>query len=195
MKVRDRRQRVIETALTNPSLTYGQKVFMFLAATLKPEYIDGSRRHGSKAMGPDGVFSLHLDYLAKALGTSLDNAKKLREGCVRQGHLSLVHKGTFGRPSAWQALVVRGEEMYGVTFRQILPPYGSGAPLISGEKTSLLTYRDGTDPAPSASRGLSPRAGGDEAPRKERRKMPAHVTTACDWHLGDDCPNCEVRAS
>lgn len=144
---RDRRQRVIETALTSPHLTYGQKVFMVLAATLKPEYIDGKRRHGSKAMGPDGVFSLHLDYIAKVLGTSVNNAKKMREGCARHGHLSMVHKGTFGRPSAWQALVVRGEENYGVTFRQILPPYGSGTPAVSGEETSPLTYRGGTDPA------------------------------------------------
>lgn len=144
---RDRRQRVIESALTSPHLTYGQKVFIVLVATLKPEYVDGKRRYGSKAMGTDGTFSLHLDYIAKVLGTSVDNAKKLREGCARHGHLSLVHKGTFGRPSAWQALVVRGEEMYGVTFRQILPPYGPGPSVVSGEGISPLTYRGGTDPA------------------------------------------------
>lgn len=154
---RDRRQRVFMSALTSPHLTYGQKVFMVLAVTLKPEYVDGQRRHGSKAMGPDGTFSLHLDYIAKALGTSVDNAKKLREGCAKHGHLSLVHKGTFGRPSAWQALVVRGEEMYGVTFRQILPPYGSGTTTTSGEETSPLTYRGGTDPAPQVVRRPSER--------------------------------------
>lgn len=183
---RDRRQRVIESALTSSSLTYGQKVFLVLAATLKPEYVDGKRRHGSKAMAPDGTFSLHLDYIARALGTSPDNVKKLREGCAKEGHLSPVHKGTFGRPSTWQALVVRGEKNYGVTFRQIFPPYGQTPLPTRGEETSLLTYRDGTDPAPSGSRGLSPQTGGYEASKEARRESRVIGPAEIDRRSSDD---------
>lgn len=183
---RDRRQRVIESALTSSSLTYGQKVFLVLAATLKPEHVDGERRHGSKSMGPDGTFSLHLDYIAKALGTSADNVKKLREGCAKEGHLSPVHKGTFGRPSTWQALVVRGEKSYGVTFRQIFPPYGRTPVPTRGEETSLLTYRDGTDPAPSGSRGLSPRADAHEATRNARHETRGIDQAEIDRRSSDD---------
>ena len=180
MKPRDRRQRVIETALLSPHLTYGQKVFIMLAASLKPEYIDGKRRHGSKAMGPDGKFSLHLDYIAKALGTSVDNAKKLREGCARHDHLSMVHKGTFGRPSTWQAMVVRGEETYGVTFRQILPPYEQTAPPIRGDVSSPLTYRGGTNPAPRPGRRLSRPDEVERASRTEPEESPRDVRAEVD---------------
>jgi len=133
-------------------------MFMVTVLTLGTEYVDGKRRHGSKGIGPDGKFSLHLDYLARAVQTSQANVKYLRRGCQAAGFISTVHEGTHGRPSCYQALVVRGEDSYGVTWREILTPYGAGHPLTRGKESSPLTYRTPDRPshAPAAGVPLTP---------------------------------------
>ena len=119
----DRRLRVLQAALFNPDLTYGERMFMTVVTTVKAEYLDGERRHGSKAMAPDGKFSLHLDYLAGALGTSEEGVRKLQRALKRKQLLDFVHQGTFGRPSCWQALVVRGAKNGTLTSGQKGTPY------------------------------------------------------------------------
>ncbi|WP_221176994.1 hypothetical protein [Nocardioides pocheonensis] len=188
---RDIRQRIFKGVMGSRELTPAQQMFMMAVLTLRSERIDGTVRFGSKAMGPDGKFTLHLDYLARALNTSPDNVKYLRRGCQSKGYLSEVHRGTHGRPSCYQALVVRGKESYGVTFREILTPYVRAMTLTRGEKTPPLTYKtpDQGDHAPNW-RVPTPAVVENKAHRQGTSSSsplpaPAHV---CEWHEHTGCP-------
>lgn len=185
---RDRRQRVLEAALNSHDLTYREKLFMVVVCTLAPEYVEGKRRHGSKAMGPDGKFALHVDYLARALHTSETNIKKLRRGCQDKEHLTPVHPGTFGRPATWQAQTVRGAGMSRLTYRQFVTPYESEDPSTRGDTTAPLVYRTpgqgdhapepgGTGPVPVES-----------SASKRADLEPVPEPAVCRWHRDEPCP-------
>jgi hypothetical protein len=189
---RDRRNRIFRSVLLSKALTPAQKLFLFAAITLKGEVVDGKRRYGSKAMGPDGTFSLHLDYLAKALDTSADNVKYMRRGCQQAGYLSEVHRGTHGRPSAYQALVVRGKESYGVTVREILTPYGSLTPVTRGEESAPLTYKTPDEGEQAPNSGVEP----DEVQEGQAQRRGSGCAdpdvsrlTSCAWHPHSSCPS------
>ncbi|HRD60454.1 MAG TPA: hypothetical protein PLZ93_00505 [Nocardioides sp.] len=186
--VRDRRQRIVECALNSGDLTYREKLFMVVIATIAPEYVAGKRRHGSKAMGPDGKFALHLDYLGRALATSAGNVKKLRRACQEKGHLGPVHEGTFGRPSTWQAFPVRGDKTCGVTYGQIVPPYVSEDPITRGDAAAPLVYRtpDQGDHAPEPG-GIEP------APIESKDAWRSEVAPSSSWRQFD--PERDTRDS
>jgi len=183
----DRRGRLHQSAMNDPRLTPRERIYLITVISLAAEYVDGKRRHGSKAMGPDGKFSLHLDYIARALGTTEDNAKKIRQSCQRKGHIQAVHDGTFGRPPMWQSMVVRGDEMNRLTFRQIVPPYEAGGPAARGDNTSPLVYR-----TPGRA-DHAPEPGGLQ--REPNGSQPGW--TVCRWHghgvCPDDCANYDRR--
>lgn len=191
MRFRDRRHKVLESAIFNTELSYGERLLMVLVTTIKPEYVDGHRRHGSKAMGPDGKFSLHLDYLATALGTSTAGVKKFRQGLQKAGHLTAVHEGTFGRPATWQAQVVRGYKNGGLTGSQKVPPYGLAEWLVRGYENDPLVYRTGGQPdhAPkSAVPGREPNGFTDGSNEESQPASFASSTAVCQWHRDDNCP-------
>jgi hypothetical protein len=186
---RDRRQTVLESALFSPDLTYAEKAYMVVVSTIRAEHVDGVRRHGSKAMGHDGKFSLHLDYLAAAMSATPNAVRKLSRSLARKKHLSLVHEGTFGRPTTWQALVVRGAKNGRVTGGEIRTPYGIGDWLIRGAESAPLTYRtpDRRNPAPTS--GLSPSTRGQVlAAKRTEHPGASSENTACEWHGWEACP-------
>jgi hypothetical protein len=173
----DRRPKLLETALFNPSLTPAEKVFICVVTTIKPEFVDGARRHGSKAMGPDGKFSLHLDYLAGAVGSSPDAVRKIQKSLRRKRCLDLVHSPTFGRPATWQALVVSGEKNVGLTRGRKLPTYRLSEWLVRGAQNSPLTYREPGQGAPEPKPAGSATEHGNQA-----------AARGCRWHGFDGCP-------
>ena len=116
--------RVLEAALFNADLSYAERTFMVVVTTVKAEFIDGEPRHGSRAMGPNGKFSLHLDYLAGALGTSAEGVRKVRRSLEAKGLLGHVHDGTYGRPPTWEARVIRGAKTGSLTSGRKGTPYG-----------------------------------------------------------------------
>ena len=176
----DRRRQVLEAALFSPDLSYAEKVVMVVVVTIKPEYVNGERRHGSKAMAPDGKFSLHYDYLARATSKSTGAVKKVLRSLATHGHLDLVHEGTFGRPTAWQALVVRGAKNGRLTGGENGTPYGLGDWLIRGAETAPLTYKapDHRDPPPAS------RVPTAALPQEEA----ATTEEPCRWHGFASCP-------
>ncbi len=176
---RDVRRAILESALFSPHLSYAEKVVMVVVVTIKAEYVDGVRRHGSKAMGPDGKFSLHNDYLARATSKSTGAVKKVLRSLAARGHLDLVHEGTYGRPSTWQALVVRGAKNGRLTGGENGTPYGLGEWFTRGAETAPLTYRtpDRRNPAPAGR--VSPIAQGE---------VEAATGDACRWHGFAACP-------
>jgi hypothetical protein len=176
---RDRRRAVLESALFSPELSYAEKVVMVVVATIRPEYANGKRRHGSKAMGPDGKFSLHLDYLARATTKSTGAVKKVLRSLAAQGHLDLVHEGTYGRPSTWQALVVRGAKNGRLTGGENGTPYGLADWLVRGAETAPLTYwtPDRRNPAPA-----------DCVTGESQLEVDAATEDTCRWHGFASCP-------
>ena len=176
---RDRRPGILRSALFSPDLSYAERLFLIVACTIATEYVDGKRRHGSKAMDHSGRFSLHTDYLAGALNTTAEGVRKLRLRLENDGALSLVHPGTFGRPSMWQALDVRADKNGEVTSRPEVHPYGFADWFVRADFLSTLTYRtpDHRNPAPTS--GASP-------------QVPAEVLAAtqeqCRWHGFAPCP-------
>ena len=189
----DRRQDIFATAMESPTLTAREKVLMVLVVSLKTEFVDGQLRHGSRSMRPDGKFGFHLDYLAAAMFTTETNAKKIRQACRDKGHLSLVSEGSFGRPSTWQALVVKGDVKYGVTKIRHVPPYGPEDPPSRGDVTSPLTYRTPAQPGHAPGSGASPSASFTEERHDEERvveSFPRHTSgAACEEHGCGDCPD------
>jgi hypothetical protein len=184
MSAADRRRRVLEAALFSPNLSYAEKVFMVVVITIKAEYVGGERRHGSKAMGPDGKFALHLDYLAAALAASPNAVRKLRQSLERKSFLTPVHEGTFGRPPTWQAQTIRGAKNGRVTGGEIGTPYGLGDWLIRVADSAPLTYKAPADRNQAPTSGASPEVPLEvEAARKRRSAHPvAASVTACPWH-------------
>lgn len=186
----DVRPLIIEGALTSPDLSPVQRVYLITVATLATEYIDGRPRKGSRGMGADGKYALHLDYLARALHTSPDNAKKQAQRLEAAGVISKVHPGTFGRPAMWQALDVRGDRTYRVTFRRFVPPYGTQGTPTRGDTVSPLTYRTPDHPDHETT------AGGFQAERIEvmaaTKSGPEPAapssSTGCQFHPWSQCP-------
>ena len=99
---------------------------MVTAATLATEYVDGQPRFGSHSMDAGGRFSLHRDYLADSIQVSPEAVRKLLRSLVAKRHLDRVAEGTYGRPSQFHALVVRGAKNEWVT------GCGIGIPLRPG---------------------------------------------------------------
>lgn len=198
MANRDRRRRVLESALFSPTLTPAEKNYMVTVVVIRAEYVNGDRRHGSKAMGPDGQFTLHRDYLAKALNTSPEGVRKLRRSLVRKQALTLVHTGTFGRPSTWQAHPIRGAKNGRVTGGEIGTPYGLGEWLTRVAEKAPLTYktpdRRNHERTPRDPRHLPIQA---QQQQGQDRGTPGPIpANACQWHphqcCPDDCANAPV---
>ena len=189
---RDRRMRVLEAALFNPDLSYAERTFMAVVTALKAEHIGGEPRHGSRAMGPDGKFSLHLDYLASALATSAEGVRKVRRSLEAKGLLGHVHDGTYGRPPTWEARVVRGAKNGSLTSGRKGTPYGLAGWLTRVAEKAPHTYRepDHPDQAP-APRAVTPYGARGAAKRNEGHQAPDHLA-ACPFHEGgtgapEDC--------
>ena len=189
---RDIRPAIMEGALTNPDLTAVQRAFLFTVVHLATEYVDGKRRPGSRGMGPDGKFALHLDYLGNALHTSPENAKKITQRLAAIDVLSKVHPGTFGRPAMWQALDVRGDMKYRVTFRTWCPPLRPDVPPTRGDTASPLTYRTPTDPSHAPADGVSSAAEGREKSGSDEKAEPTRAASrpvVCEFHPWQTCPD------
>jgi hypothetical protein len=192
MKRPDLRPSIIQTALGHPDLGNAERVFLMTVVHLPAEHVDDHRRPGSRGMDARGHFALHYDYLAQALHTSAENAKKLAQRLVAKGLLSKVHAGTFGRPAAFQALSVRGDTTYRITFRRFVPPYESETTPVRGDTTSLLTYRTHAEGDQAPTSGVSPQAMNQaEAARREQAELPVRFPlTGCIWHehlCPEDC--------
>lgn len=86
-------------------LTYREKVYLLTVLVLPTEQVESRRRPGSKAIDGMGFYSLHVDYLAREMGRREHVVREAREGCIRKGWVSLVHTGTYGRPSCYQMLL------------------------------------------------------------------------------------------
>jgi hypothetical protein len=193
----DMRERVVINALSSRELGNAEKVALIGLTMLPTEYVDGKRRPGSTGMTSRGRFSLHHDYIARGLGTTVVNVKKLLQRLESKGHLSKVYPGTYGRPSGWQALDVRGDTMSPLKggFR-FVPPYAVETTPTRGDTMSPLTYRtpDLGDPAPSSrvSRPADPQVLGSN---EEAAVRPAGASSAdCQWHdeaspCPEDCAN------
>ncbi len=188
---RDRRLRVLESALFHPDLSYAEKAFMAVVCTLRTEYVDGERRHGSRGMTPDGKFTLHLDYLAGALGTSKEGVRKVRRSLEARGALAEVHKATHGRPATWQAFVVRGAKNGSLTGGEKGTPYGFGGWLTRVAEKAPLTYRDtqGSDHEPTSGAVRLPVAEVSSSSYERAVEPEAAVEVpVCPFHLWRSCP-------
>jgi len=187
---RDRRLRVLESALFSPDLSYAEKAFLAVVCTLRTEYVEGERRHGSRGMTPDGKFTLHLDYLAGALGTSKEGVRKVRRSLEARGALTEVHKATHGRPATWQAFVVRGAKNGSLTSGEKGTPYGFGEWLTRVAEKAPLTYRttQGSDHAPTQGAPRTPVAGVIGSNKEQSDPTPSAEVTACPWHTWQTCP-------
>ncbi len=192
MKRPDVRPAILQGALFGGSLTYAERMFMVTVVTIKAEFIDGERRHGSRAMDERGHYSLHLDYLAGAMTTSAGAVKKLQRSLVEKEHLSRVHPGQFGRPSRYQALDVRGAKNGLLTGCEKVTPYGLAGWVIRGALRDPLTYKTHDDPDHPPTSGASPHlpneaqaapGAGAAAPR-----APAGAN-GCEAHLWQRCPD------
>jgi hypothetical protein len=188
--LRDSRRSVLESALFSPDLTPAEKVLMVVVVTIKPEYVDGELRHGSRAMGPNGKFSLHLDYLAAATSTSTEAVRKIQRSLARKHHLSLVHEARFGRPTTWQGLVVRGAKNGSLTGGEIGTPYGLGDWLVRGAESAPLTYktpdRRNHETAPRVLPATERQAVGTEEGSEDH--LVRSDLTPCEWHGWSTCP-------
>lgn len=193
-RLADRRPRAWAAVIQSRELTYREKCYLLTLLSLKSEHVDGRRRYGSKALGPDGKYSLHLDYIAAAMGASEHAVREARQGCLAKEWLSEVHPATHGRPACYQILVktepganrVRVRDFYSLTDAENPHPYGAAEAPTRVRKTPTLTYRDGTDPAPRSSRGLSPRAGGHEAWKEAQRESGVIDQAEIDRRMSDD---------
>lgn len=177
--MKDRRRAVLEGALFSPNLSYAEKVYLATVSTIKAEFVDGERRHGSRSMGPDGKFSLHLDYLAGAMSSSPEAVRKIQRSLGSKRFLDQVHEGRFGRPTTWQALRIRGAKNGSLTPGEKGTPYGIGDWLVRGADSAPLTYKtpDGGDHTPTS--GGIPLAVPTVSSRREARL--AHQPV--DFHL------------
>lgn len=194
----DIRPRLVQNALSHPDLGNAERVFLLAVAMLATEYVDGQRRSGSRGMDERGKFSLHYDYLGRALHTSPGNAKKLAQRLEAKGLLSKVHPGTFGRPAGYQSLDVRGDTMSPVTFRDFVPPYATTTPPVRGDTTSPLPYRTPNGPGHEPTSGVLPQAVATASSGREDEPEVSHVgghLAGCPWHdaethpCPEDCAN------
>ncbi len=160
MSARDMRERVVINALSSRELGNAEKVALIGLTMLPTQYVDGKRRPGSTGMTSTGRFSLHHDYIADGLGTTVANVKKLLQRLESKGHLSKVYPGTYGRPAGWQALDVRGDTMSplkgGFRWGHHVPPYAVQTTPTRGDTMSPLTYRTPADPSPARTSGVPP---------------------------------------
>lgn len=186
---RDMRPRIVTNALASPDLGNAERVFLIVAAMLPTEYVDGERRPGSRGMDERGKFALHYDYLARALHTSVGNAKKLTQRLEAKEWLSKVHRGTFGRPATYQALDVRGDTTSLVRDGRFVPPYELYALAVRGDTTSSLTYRTPDRPSHKRTSGDSRhlRSEVDGSNEKQASRKAAADLLACETHGWADC--------
>ncbi|WP_341241236.1 hypothetical protein [uncultured Nocardioides sp.] len=146
MSKRDRRPVIFRNSLANPDLSNVERLFLINVVHLPSEYVDGVRRSGSRGMDAGGKFSLHYDYIACAMHTSTENVRKLAQRLEVKGYLSKRWRGTYGRPAGFEALDVRGDMAYRITFRPFVPPYEEQAPPLRRDMVSHLPYREPTHP-------------------------------------------------
>lgn len=188
---RDVRPLIVACALGSPDLTPAEKVLLVATATLATEYVDGKPRHGSRGMTSTGRFSLHRDYLAESVKVSPEAVRKTLRSLVAKRHLDRVSEGTFGRPSTYHALVVRGAKNGWVTGGQIGTPYGLAAWVTRGAESAPLTYRTPSvgDPAPTSggSRIANLTVAGDDE-RRARGPVGGRLM-ACEAHGWSNCPD------
>ena len=129
-----------------------------------------------------GNFALHYDYLARALFTSSENVKKQLQRLVSKQVLSKRFPGTYGRPAGFQALTLRGDCQYRITFRPPVPPYSPPDPPLRGDRESPLPYRTPTPGAPAPTSGASPTLPGPGAgSEEEAADTDAAGRCAVDW--------------
>lgn len=159
----DRRPGVRSFVWPHPDLTWREKAYLIRVTELGGQ----SARRGSKAMGWDGQFALHLDYIARMLGAHPDTVSDAQKGCLRKGFLSLVHPPAYGRPATYQAHrcqadvdaareanrqpITKGKSRV-VTNRQNTPAYTAAEVAVTTGETPLLTYKGGTQPDHAGSR-------------------------------------------
>ena len=176
---RDVRPRILAGALFAEDLSYAEKAYLAIVTTIKAEFVDGERRHGSRAMGPTGRYSLHLDYLAGALGTSAEGVRKIQRSLSTKRYIDQVSPATFGRPTLWHALVVRGAKNGSLTVRRKGTPYGLAEWVVRGAESAPLTYRTpvGSDPSPTS--GVSEAAPSEADSSNDE---------ACRFHGWASCP-------
>ncbi|MBM7506545.1 hypothetical protein JOE61_000359 [Nocardioides salarius] len=196
----DRRPVIFRNALANPDLGNVERLFLITLVHLPTEYVDGVRRSGSRGMDAGGKFSLHYDYIACAMHTSPENVKKLAQRLEAKGYLSKRWRGTYGRPAGFEALDVRGDMTYPITFRPFVPPYEVQAPPTRRDTTSPLPCSRPTHPdhAPT-SRAVRPagtevekRSNGEQVPGEALPEPPAWMD---DYPLEEPYTDTEQRES
>ncbi|MCM0618745.1 hypothetical protein [Nocardioides bruguierae] len=185
-KVTDRRPGLLVAAMANPDLSNAERVLVLVVLHLPAEYVDGIRRPGSAGIDVRGNFSLHYDYLARALHTSPSNAKKLMQRLEAKGVLSKRSTGTFGRPACFQMLLVRGDKTYPVRARNLVPPYGPEDPTSRGDTMSPLTYREPTQPRRAPTSEAEAVADGEAGWVPRSAASSAEVGTTADRHEGSN---------
>jgi hypothetical protein len=159
---RDRRPRLLVAVLADREMSYPEKLYMIAVLHLRAEHVDGKRRTGSKAMGPDGRFTLHLDYIAAGMGRTVRAVRDARAKLEESGWLSRVHEGTHGRPACYQALLAQGApETVRVRFYSTLTndaephPYESEHPAVRVTQNRTLTYKTPDHPGHPPAIGVS----------------------------------------
>lgn len=193
MSRRDRRPGIVQGAFEHPDLGNAERLFLLTVVHLPTEYVDGERRPGSQGMTAGGNFALHYDYLARALHTSPGNVRKLAQRLEAKGVLSKRWPGTFGRPAGYEALDVRGDNTYRITFRAFVPPYGDADPTVRRDTTSPLTYRTPDDGEHKTAARVSRPAPLEAEAAIEGRwsEGSASRLTACEAHGWTACPDRE----
>ena len=176
---RDVRPRILAGALFAEDLSYAEKAYLAIVTTIKAEFVGGERRHGSRAMSPTGRYSLHLDYLAGALGTSAEGVRKIQRSLSAKKYIDQISPATFGRPTLWHALVVRGAKNGSLTSRRKGTPYGLAEWVVRGADSAPLTYRTpvGGDQPPAS--GVFPTA---------KNEVESSDETGCRFHGWAVCP-------
>jgi hypothetical protein len=195
----------LRQGLTDPELSYPEKLYLVTVIMLKAEVLDGHRRPGSKAMGPDGKYALHVDYVAWGMGRTEKAVLDARRKLERAGWLSRVYPGTYGRPACYQALLrsrpgetVRGTYDLSLTESVVRTPYGSGNAGVRDTQHVPLTYLGESPDQPEGHPGHA--ATGPSASetrhRREEPDDPGSVVAACPWHLtapDELCRNCPTE--
>lgn len=196
MARRDVRQRLFVNVLAAEELGHAERMFLIVAINLPTEYVDGKVRPGSKGMDGQGRFSLHYDYLARALHTSVSNVRKTTQRLADKSRdrrwLDKVYPGTFGRPAGFQMLNVRGDMSYQVTGFRFVPPYESEDPTPRWDTTSPLTYKTPDDLDHKRTSGDSRTAEREVLGSEEHavHEVAANLL-ACEAHGWADCPDRE----
>jgi len=199
MTDRDRRPTIRESVYRSPVLSYAEKVYLLrmvdLDAERDPE--TGERRPGAHRMRADGHYAHHVDYIAAAMGASSHAVERAQFGCLRKGYLSMVHRPTFGRPTTYQALIVRPAENVALEGRENRGPYVPRQRAVSTAKTAGLTYLGETPDQPGGQAGhaTTESHGSGESHRRGRVRASSALAALCQWHVGEPGEVCKYCPS